>query len=79
MEETKLTIRVPRDLVEQAKEYASKHDTTLTRLVEEFLRQLRGEDDHLAGAPTVRRLLGTLPPEASLRDYQEHVEEKHGR
>jgi hypothetical protein len=79
MEHTKLTIRVPRDLVEQAKQYASKHDTTLTRLVEEFLRQLRSVDDHLADAPTVRRLVGTLPPVASLRDYHEHLERKHGQ
>jgi hypothetical protein len=79
MEETKLTVRVPRDLVEQAKRYANKHDTTLTRLVEEFLRQLHSEDDHLADAPTVRRLLGILPAEASLRDYHEHMERKHGQ
>ena len=78
MDETKLTIRVPRDLVEEAKRYASSHDTTLTRLVQEFLRQLHNEDDPLAKAPIVRRLSGTLPSEASVRDYKEHLEQKYG-
>ena len=40
MEKTTLTVRVPRDLLEGAKRYASEHETTLTRLVSEFLRQL---------------------------------------
>ena len=33
MNETKMTVRVPRDLLENAKRYARQHDTALTRLV----------------------------------------------
>ena len=40
MEQTKLTVRLHRDLLEGAKQYAREHDTTLTRLVSEYLRQL---------------------------------------
>lgn len=77
MEKTKLTVRVPRDLLEDAKRYANEHDTTLTRLVSEFFRQLSLEKDPLANAPVVRRLSGTLAPEASIEDYREYLEEKH--
>ena len=78
MEKTKLTVRVPRDLLEEAKRYASEHDTTLTRLVSEFLRQLSIQDNPLADAPVVRRLSGTLSPEASIDDYRKYLEKKHG-
>ena len=78
MERTKMTVRVPRDLLEGAKRYASEHDTTLTRLVSEFLRQLSIQDDSLADAPVVRRLSGTLSPDAAIEDYGKYLEEKHG-
>ena len=77
MEKTKLTVRVPRDLLEGAKRYANEHDTTLTRLVSEFLRQLSMQDDPLADAPVVRRLSGTLSPDASIEDYHRYLEEKY--
>jgi hypothetical protein len=78
MERTKLTIRVDRDLLEGAKRYASQHNTTLTRLVSEYLRQLSVQSDPLADAPIVRRLSGTLSQEASVDDYREYLEEKYG-
>ena len=78
MEKTKLTVRVPRDLLEGAKRYASENDTTLTRLVSEFFRQLSAKDDPLADAPVVRRLSGILSPDASISDYHEYLEKKHG-
>jgi hypothetical protein len=78
VEKTKLTVRVPRDFLEGARRYASEHDTTLTRLVSEFLRRLNIQDDPLADAPVVRRLLGILFPDASIEDYGNYLEEKHG-
>jgi len=78
MEKIKLTVRVPRELHEAAKQYAAEHNTTLTRLVSAYLRQLSVQDDALADAPVVRRLSGTLSPEASLEDYDHYLVEKHG-
>ena len=77
MEQTKLTIRLPRDLLEGAKQYARKHDTSLTRLVAEYLRGLSTQDDALGTAPTVQRLVGSLPREASTEDYRRHLVEKY--
>ena len=78
MEKTKLTVRVPRDLLDGAKRYANEHDTTLTRLVSEFLHQLSIQDDPLADAPVVRRLSGALSPDASIDDYHKYLEKKYG-
>jgi replication fork clamp-binding protein CrfC len=78
MEKAKLTIRLPRDLLEVAKRYAKEHNTTLTRLVSEYLRQLSTQDDPLVDAPIVRRLSGTLSQDASAEDYYKYLEEKYG-
>ena len=77
MERTKLTIRVDRDFLEGAKRYANEHNTTVTRLVSEYLRQLSIQDDSLVDAPTVRRLSGTLSQQASVDDYHKHLGEKY--
>ena len=77
MERTKLTIRVDRDLLEQAKRYARENDTSLTRLVSTYLGRIVSRNDSLTEAPTVRRLSGILPPEASADDYGEYLAEKY--
>jgi hypothetical protein len=78
MEQTKLTVRVSRDLLDNAKRYADENHTTLTRLITEFLRQLRVESSPLADAPIVKRLSGILPPEITVEDYHQYLEEKYG-
>jgi hypothetical protein len=77
MQRTKLTIRVPQDLLNGAKRYAEEHNTTLTRLVSEYLRQLSVHKDFLADAPTVRRLSGTLLSDASVEEYRRYLEQKY--
>jgi len=78
MESTKLTVRVPRDVLERAKDYAREHQTSLTRLVSEYLRQLPVENDFLVDAPIVRRLSGLLSADQSVEDYQRYLAEKYG-
>jgi hypothetical protein len=78
MQDTKLTIRIPRDVLEEAKGYAHRNRTTLTRLVSEYLRRLADEKNPLAEAPTVRRLAGLLSPDVSVADYRAYLEEKYG-
>ena len=77
MQETKLTVRVPRDLLENIKRYAALNNTTLTDLIEAYLRRIPSPQ-HLENAPIVRRLSGTLPPDVTLQDYRQHLEEKYG-
>jgi hypothetical protein len=77
MQETKLTVRVPRDLLENIKRYAAQNNTTLTDLIEAYLRRIPSQKS-LENAPIVRRLSGTLPPDVTLQDYRKHLEEKYG-
>ena len=78
MESTKLTIRIPRKVLERAKEYAREHQTSLTRLVSEYLQQLPVENDPLVDAPIVQRLSGLVSADVSIEDYQQYLEEKYG-
>jgi hypothetical protein len=78
MNETKLTIRIERATLERAKRYARAHGTSLTRLVTSHLERLGNDDEAGSNAPVTRRLSGALPPNASLQDYREHLERKHG-
>lgn len=79
MEKTKLTVRVPRDVLEGAKHYARENRTTLTRLISEYLRRLTAQSDPLADAPIVQRLSGTLSRDVSVEDYRKYLELKHGQ
>jgi len=78
MQETKLTIRVPRKLLENAKRYARQQNTTLTQLISEYLVQIPSPIDELENAPIVKRLSGTLSPDVSIDDYRQHLQEKYG-
>jgi len=78
MQETKLTVRVSREVLAGAKRFARENDTTLTRLVEEYLRRLTAQTDPLVNAPIVRRLAGSLSPSASPEDYRHHLDEEYG-
>jgi hypothetical protein len=78
MQETKLTVRVPRDLLENIKRYAAQNNTTLTDLIQAYLRAIPTREP-LENAPIVRRLSGTMSEAVSLQDYKKHVEEKYGK
>lgn len=78
MKETKLTIRLPRKLLENAKRYARQQNTTLTQLIKEHLNHIPTPIDALEDAPIIRKLSGTLSKDVSVADYRKHIEEKHG-
>lgn len=78
MEDIKLTVRLPRDLVENARRYAAQNHTTLTGLIESFLERLPAQYP-LENAPIVRRLSGSLPQNGTIQNYKEHLESKYGR
>ena len=76
--DTKLTVRVPRHLLENTKRYAKENNTTFTALITAYLRQLPEEKSVLNDAPIVQRLTASLSPDISIVDYEEHLEEKYG-
>jgi len=78
MQETKLTVRVPRDLLENIKRYAAQNNTTLTDLIKAYLRRIPAQGP-MENAPLVRRLSGTLSSDVTIQDYKKHLEEKYGQ
>ena len=76
MQKTKLTVRIPQDLLENFKQYAKEKNTTMTALVETYLRRIPPQE-LLADAPIVRRLSGILSQQVSLEDYKKHLAEKY--
>jgi hypothetical protein len=76
MKQTKLTVRVPRDLLENVKRYAKENNTTITDLIEAYLRRISAQES-LNDAPIVRRLSGILPSNISIQDFREHLDEKY--
>jgi hypothetical protein len=78
MNTTKLTVRVPRKFLENAKRYADEHNTTLTELISTYLQHIPDEPESLAGAPLVKQLTGLLSSDVSAGDYKKHLEEKYG-
>jgi hypothetical protein len=78
MQETKLTVRVPRELLENVKRYAAENNTTLTDLIEAYLRRIPAGQS-MENAPIVRRLSGTLTQDVMIQDYRKHLEDKYVR
>lgn len=78
MQETKLTVRVPRELLENVKRYAAENNTTLTDLIEAYLRRIPARQS-MENAPIVRRLSGTLTQDVMIQDYKKHLEDKYVR
>jgi hypothetical protein len=74
MSRKKLTLTVDEEAIERARRYSTSRGTSISDLVSRFLSSLgsRGE-----ATPTVSRLRGILPPDASLEDYHQHLIEKH--
>jgi len=77
MQKSKLTIRVPQDLLEKFKQYAEEKNTTMTALVEAYLRRVPLQEP-LADAPIVSRLSGILSQQVGVEDYKEHLVKKYG-
>jgi hypothetical protein len=78
MKQTKLTVRVAGDLLENIKRYAAENDTTLTALIEAYLRAIPAREP-LQHAPIVRYLSGSMSQAVSIQDYRKHLEEKYGQ
>jgi len=78
MQETKLTVRVPRDLLENIKRYAARNNTTLTKLIRAYLQNIPAQAP-LEDAPIVLRLSGIVSQQVSTEDYKAHLEEKYAR
>ena len=78
---TKLTLKLKKKVIEQAKQYASDHDTSLSRLVENYLSAITTETNPENDiSPLVKSLSGVieLPVVADHKgEYNHHLIEKY--
>ncbi len=74
MPKKKLTLSVDETVVERAKRSSRRNQTTVSRLVTDFLASLERE---AGSTPVVRRLRGVLPSIVSPDEYRAHLETKH--
>ena len=77
MRATKLTLLINGRIIDRAKQYSRRHQTSLSKMVSRFLSMLP-EDDEKALTPKVRRLSGVLPRRASATEYRAHLRRKYG-
>jgi len=78
-EKKKLTLRLNRRLIEQAKVYAAKHNISVSELVETFFLRLE-EMEEGSHTPLVCQLTGILPEDVDVKElYGDFLVEKYGR
>lgn len=77
-EKKKLTLRVDSQLIEEAKAYASLNNTSISQLVEVYLRDLSRRKE-MAHTPLVQRLTGIIPPDSDTDEARfQYLMDKHG-
>jgi hypothetical protein len=79
--QTKLTLSIESDVIEQAKEYARQQHRSLSNLVETYLKLLvRKESSTEEISPIVASLIGVLPMDVKgkgRKEITEYLEEKY--
>ena len=83
--DTKLTLKLDKFVIEQAKEYASSHKRSLSRIIESYLKSLinrdrNNDESEIEISPFVKSMATGLKIPNDL-DYEsgilDHLEEKH--
>ncbi|MEO5511204.1 MAG: DUF6364 family protein [Longimicrobiales bacterium] len=74
----KLTLSVEETVIERARHYSERHQTSISRLVSTFLDALASEQPPTGHTPAVRRLIGILPADADVQEHRDYLERKHG-
>ncbi len=79
--QTKLTVRVESRSIANAKRFAAERGTTLSALIDVFLRRLpvaaATVDADVESAPVLQRLSGILAPGTDIEEYRRHLIEKY--
>ena len=78
---TKLTIKLDKEIIEKAKLYAEKHNISLSRMIESYLASLTTENrEESEVTPLVKSLSGViqLEPDSDIKkDYTDYLSDKY--
>jgi len=80
--DTKLTLKLDNSIIEQAKTYAKKKNTSLSKLIESYLGLLVDPKDNQEVTPLVKSLSGVinLPKNFDYKkDYKKHLLNKYAK
>ncbi|MBP9151030.1 MAG: hypothetical protein KBF73_01975 [Flavobacteriales bacterium] len=83
--DTKLTLKLDKSVIEDAKKYAASHQQSLSRIIESYLKVLTAKEpqkgkEEIEITPLVKSLSGVikLPTDFDERKaYRDHLEEKY--
>ena len=80
MPKKRLNITVDAGVVERARRYTQRHNTSISGLVGEFLAHLPegGDTEPSDLSPTVKRLLGVAAGGPDREEYRRYLLEKYG-
>lgn len=76
---TKLTLNLDKEIIEQAKMYAKSHRVSLSKLIESYLNSLtRDTKTRSTVSPLVESLTGIIPSDYDeKKDYREYIDKKY--
>ncbi len=77
---TKLTLILDKDVIEQAKNYAKDHRISLSKLIENYLNSLSSKEDRVRNvSPLVKSLTGVIPSNLAddKKDYRDYITKKY--
>jgi hypothetical protein len=81
--DTKLTLKLDKFVIEQAKEYASSHKRSLSRIIESYLKSLVSQNknnDDIEISPFVKSMSTGINIPANLNykdEFLKHMDEKY--
>jgi hypothetical protein len=79
--ETKLTIKLKKNIIDRAKKYANDQDTSLSKLIENYLEAITSPSGGKSKiSPLVRSISGVvkLPEDFNHKEiYHQHLDEKY--
>lgn len=75
---TKLTLRLDKDLIDSAKSYGAAHGKSVSQLVGDYFAALKQPMEERPLSPVVARLKGIAKgAEFNKHDYREYLAKKH--
>lgn len=79
--DTKLTLKLKKKVIDQAKRYAAEHETSLSKIIENYLAAITSESEEKDEiSPLVKSLSGViqLPQDFNSKDQlHKHLNEKY--
>ncbi|CAM3960925.1 DUF6364 domain-containing protein [Flavobacterium antarcticum] len=76
---TKLTLNLNKEIIEEAKTYAKSQSVSLSKLIENYLNSLtRNSKSKSTVSPLVESLTGIIPSEYDEKnDYRDYIDQKY--